>query len=205
MDVSYLINLVIVINIILTLSASFTSVTKGFKTGLAGNKEKPKTYLQFLPKLISTLIFISVILGIFGIGKLDFIGNEFNNLRIVCLVLYVSSSWFQIWSYKELKELNTQDIVILRNQRVITTGPYKIFRHPIYFFQIFQDVSVGIALMSWIVLPLTILLELPLLILRANLEEKLLLKHFPLEYSNYQQSVFKWLPFSKTKKRLSHK
>jgi len=205
MDVSYLINLVIVINIILTLSASFTSVTKGFKTGLAGNKEKPKTYLQFLPKLISTLIFISVILGIFGIGKLDFIGNEFNNLRIVCLVLYVSSSWFQIWNYKELKELNTQDIVILRNQRVITTGPYKIFRHPIYFFQIFQDVSVGIALMSWIVLPLTILLELPLLILRANLEEKLLLKHFPLEYSNYQQSVFKWLPFPKTKKRLSHK
>lgn len=195
-----MINLVIVINIILTLSASFTSVTKGFKTGLAGNKEKPKTFLQFLPKLISTLIFISVILGIFGIGKADFIGNEYNNLRMVCLGLYVASSWFQIWSYKELKELNTQDVVILRNQRVITTGPYKIFRHPIYFSQFLQDITVGVALASWIVLPITILLEFPLLILRANLEEKLLLKHFPLEYSNYQQSVFKWLPFPKTKK-----
>lgn len=200
MDVNYLINLVIVINIILTLSASFTSVTRGFKTGLAGSKEKPKTYLQFLPKLISTLIFISVIVGIFGIGKFDFVGNEYNNLRIVSLVLYVASSWFQIWSYKELKELNTQDVVILRNQRVITTGPYKTFRHPVYFFQILQDVSIGIALTSWIVLPLTIFVETPLLIFRANLEEKLLLKHFPLEYSNYQQSVFKWLPFPKTKK-----
>ncbi len=200
MDISYLINLVLVLNIILTLSASFASVTKSFKAAIGGSKDKPKTYLQFFPKLISTLIFISVILGIFGIGKADFFNTDYDILRICFLALYVISSWLQIWGFKEMKELNTQDILVLRNHRIVQTGLFKFLRHPIYFFQILQDVSVGIALQSWLVLSLAVLFELPLLFLRANFEEKLLLKHFPAEYSDYKNRVRKWLPFPKNKK-----
>jgi protein-S-isoprenylcysteine O-methyltransferase Ste14 len=204
MDINYLINLVLIINIVLTTSASFTSVAKGFRAGLGLSKEKPKTFLQFFPKMISTLIFISVILGIFGIGKYASIGNEYNGLRIICIIVYVISSWLQIWSFKELKELNTQDVIILKNHRVVQTGPYKFLRHPAYLFQILQDVSVGVALTSWIVLLLTIFLEIPLLIIRANYEEKLLIKHLPTEYSAYQTAVNKWIPVQKIK-RVLHK
>ncbi|MBM4176701.1 MAG: isoprenylcysteine carboxylmethyltransferase family protein [Ignavibacteria bacterium] len=200
MNVNYLINLVLVLNIALTLSASFTSVTKSFKSALGGSKDKPKTYLQFFPKLISTFIFVSVILGIFGIGITDFTGRSFDQIRIVFLIIYVVSSWLQIWSFKEMKELNTQDILILRKHRIVQTGLFRFLRHPIYFFQILQDVSVGIALASWLVFPLTILFEIPLLILRANFEEKLLIKHLPAEYPDYKNRVRKWLPIPKNVK-----
>ncbi len=195
MNINYFVNLVIVLNIVLTLSANVKSASIGFKFKFGSFKEKPKIWLQFWPKLISTLIFLFVLAGLFGIGKLKIISEDFGFARIIAVFIYVISSWLQIWSYRECRDLNTPDIIIFKNHRVIDSGIYKVVRHPIYLTQILQDLMVGIALMNWLVLSFTIVLEFPMLILRANYEEKLLLKHFPDDYLYYQKRVYKWFPF----------
>lgn len=195
MNIDSFVNLIIVLNIILTLSANVKSASIGFKSKFGGFKEKPKTWLQFWPKLISTLIFLFVVAGLFGVGRLKIIPEDFSFVRITAVFIYVTSSWLQIWSCRECKDLNTPDIVIFKNHRVIDSGIYKVLRHPVYLTQILQDLMVGIALMNCLVLSFTIVLESPMLILRANYEEKLLLKHFPDDYLNYQKRVYKWFPF----------
>jgi protein-S-isoprenylcysteine O-methyltransferase Ste14 len=53
----------------------------------------------------------------------------------------------------------------------------------------------GLALLSYLVVPVVILIELPLFIMRAALEDKLLKKHFGDEYSTYKKRSGFMIPF----------
>ena len=85
-------------------------------------------------------------------------------------------------------------IQIYDDQKVISTGPYAIVRHPMYFGAIIMLVGVPIALGSWwgifTVVPITIVI-----VLRLLDEEKLLAKSLP-GYADYQNMVrYRLLPF----------
>lgn len=121
--------------------------------------------------------------------------TQFNSIRIAGLVLFVIFSWIQIWSYKLLGSSYSQDIIIQKNQKIITEGIYKFIRHPQYLSQILSDLGAAVALMSYITLPFVLLLEIPLFIMRANLEDKLLKKHFGDEYESYKNKTGFMIPF----------
>jgi protein-S-isoprenylcysteine O-methyltransferase Ste14 len=89
----------------------------------------------------------------------------------------------------------SQDIIIQKNHKIITAGIYKIIRHPQYLSQILSDLGAAVALMSYIALPFIILLEIPLFIMRAMLEDKLLKKHFGEEYLSYKNKSGFMIPF----------
>jgi protein-S-isoprenylcysteine O-methyltransferase Ste14 len=57
-----------------------------------------------------------------------------------------------------------------------------------------MDLGAAFALLSYIILPIA-LLEIPFLILRANLEEKLLAKYFKNEFEDYKKKSGFLLPF----------
>ena len=60
--------------------------------------------------------------------------------------------------------------------------------------QILVDLGAGIALMSYIIVPLA-LIEIPFLIMRAQLEDKLLQKNFKNEFSEYKKRSGFMIPF----------
>lgn len=197
MNYDYLINLIIIINIVLTFSANIPLAGETFKRKLQSYLTKPKSYLQSIPKVVSSIIFILIILGLFGIGKVETFFVGYDLIRLVCVGLYVTFSWIQIYSAKQLGSYYTQDVVIFKNHQVIEKGFYKIIRHPFYLSQMLQDLFAGIALSNILILGFTILFEIPLYILRTNFEEKLLEKNLP-EYIDYKKKVGKW--FLKLKK-----
>lgn len=187
------INIIVGINIIATFGANLGGARKGFKAAVTAPKEKPKTYLQSLPVVLSTLTLLALIAGVFRAGTLPYT-DALYAVRLWGLAVYLVFSWVQIWAFKTLGESYSQDVTILRNHRLITKGPFRLIRHPQYLSQILMDLGGGVATLSYIVVPL-VLIEIPLLILRALLEEKLLEKNFKDAFSAYKKKSGFMFPF----------
>jgi len=186
------INIIAGLNLAATFGANLTGAKKSLKTTVGVSKEKPKTYLQKFPLLLATLTLIGLILGVFQIGTFTYTDNNIT-LRLTGLIVYIVFSWLQIWSYRTLGENYSQEIVILKNHKLVTSGPFKLIRHPQYLSQILMDIGAGIATLSCIVIPLAII-QIPFVIMRANLEEKLLSKHIK-EFSEYKSKSGFMIPF----------
>ncbi len=189
------INIIIGLNILATLGANASGAKKGLKSKITVAKEKPDTYLQKVPILLSTLTLIFLILAIFQIGTLKYV-SEFDVLRIAALITYLFFSWIQIWAYKTLGEHYSQEILIFRTHKIVKKGLYRAIRHPQYLSQIIIDLAGTFATLSYILLPLA-LIQIPLLILRARFEEKLMEKHFKQDYIDYKNKTGFIFPFPK--------
>lgn len=190
------VNILLAINLFVTFAANLGGAKKGLKTSLTAVKEKPKTFLQKLPLNVSAVILLLIILSVFQLGTLDY--NKYSSLfslRILGLAVYVFFSWFQIWAYRAMGENFAQDIVILKNHQLVTSGPFRFIRHPQYLGQILSDLGASLALLSYIALPLVLFLEIPLFIMRAYEEEKLLERHFGEKFSSYRKKSGFLLPF----------
>ncbi|MFB3057645.1 MAG: hypothetical protein ACE1ZQ_10855, partial [Ignavibacteriaceae bacterium] len=59
------INIIVGLNIIATFGANVSGAKKGFRDKVGAAKEKPNTYLQKLPVILSTITLIGLIFGIF--------------------------------------------------------------------------------------------------------------------------------------------
>jgi len=186
------INIIAGLNVIANFGANLSGAKKGLRSTITAPREKPVTYLQTVPVVISTLTLITFILGLFQLGTFGYTEGNIN-LRMAGLAIYLLFSWMQIWSYKTLGENYSQEIVIFRNHQLVQKGPYKYLRHPQYTSQILMDAGAGILSLSYIVM-LLVIIEIPLLIIRASAEEKLLIKHFK-DYDEYRKKSGSFLPF----------
>ncbi len=168
------INIFVGLNLIATFGANISGAQRGLKEKLTVHKEKPKTYLQKLPLILSAASLVAIILGIFQVGTLEY-KSEFEKIRIIGLIFYIGFSWLQIWAYKTLGESYSQDVLIMKDHKLVISGPFKLIRHPQYLSQILMDIGAGIAILSYLAIIIAII-EIPFLIMRAKLEEKILLK-----------------------------
>jgi protein-S-isoprenylcysteine O-methyltransferase Ste14 len=187
------INLIAGLNLVITFGANMSGAKKGLHSSITAAKEKPKTYLQKLPLILSTITLIAFIVGLFQFGTISYTGH-LQTYRIVGLAFYIVFSWLQIWAYKALGSNYSQDVLIFKDHKLITKGPFKFLRHPQYLSQVFVDLGAGFATLSYIVIPITII-EIPFIILRASLEEKLLEKHFKDDFRNYKSKSGFIIPF----------
>lgn len=187
------INIVIGLNIIATFGANFSGAKKGVKDKVGVFKDKPKTYLQTLPLVFSTVTLILLIISVFQIGTLEY-KSENQTIRLIGLAFYLIFSWIQIWAFKTLGENYSQDIAIKKNHQLVTIGPFKVVRHPQYLSQILLDLGGAVATLSFILLPIAII-EIPFLFMRASLEDKLLEKHFGESFNNFKKKTGQIFPF----------
>lgn len=187
------INILISINIVATFAANIGAAKKGVKDKLAVFRDKPKTYLQTLPLVLSTVNLLILILAVFQIGTFEY-EEKYFSLRVIALIIYLIFSWIQIWSFKSLGDYYSQEIAIRKEHKIISAGPYRIIRHPQYLSQIFVDLAGASATLSYILLPLA-LIQIPFLILRAKEEEKLFRKYLPDEFESYKKKSGFMIPF----------
>ncbi len=187
------INIIVGLNIIATFGANFSGAKKGVKDKVGVFKDKPKTYLQTLPLVLSTINLLVLILAVFQIGTFNY--NQDNQVyRIIGLIFYVIFSWIQIWAFKVLGDNYSQEVAIRKSHSLVTSGPFKMIRHPQYFSQILLDLGGALATLSFILVPLAII-QIPFLFMRASLEDKLLEKHFGEDFRVYKKKSGQFLPF----------
>ena len=190
------INIIVAVNLFVSMSANLSAAKKGMKSKLSNVVERPNTYLQKYPPNIAALVLILTILGIFNIGVLsEGFKEQFVVYRVIGLLLFIIFSWIQVYSFRSLGKYYSQDILIFKDHQLINKGFYKIIRHPQYFSQILSDLGVGIALMGYIIIPIVLILEIPLFILRAKAEDNLLKKHFGEAFQEYKNKSGFLLPY----------
>lgn len=190
------INIIAAVNLFVSMSANLSAAKKGMKSKLSNVVEKPKTYLQKVPPNISAVILILSIAAIFNLGTFNnSLKEEYYVYRLIGLVVFIVFSWVQVGSFKTLGEFYSQDILIFKNHKLITNGFYKYLRHPQYLSQILSDLGLAIALMGYLIIPLVILVEIPLFVIRAIFEDNLLEKHFKEKFVNYKKKTGFLFPF----------
>ena len=187
------VNIIILLNVIATFGANVSGAKKGLKSKVAAIKDKPKTFLQKFPPILSAVTLIVLILGVFQIGTLEYM-KEHNAIRFIGLPVYLIFSWIQVWSFKSLGDNYSQDIVIKKDHQLVTTGPFRYIRHPQYFSQILINIGGTAATVSYVLGILT-LIEIPIYIMRALLEDKMLAKHFAEQFSAYKKKSGFMIPF----------
>lgn len=190
------INLLIGINILATMGANLSAAKSGVKLAVSKFVSKPKTFLQKVPPNIAAFVLLLQIMGVFGIGSYSINKpDEHLFIRTAGLAVFIAFSWLQIWVYKYLGRNYSQDIVILHGHSLITTGPYRLIRHPQYICQVLADLGAGVALMSYFVVPVVVLIELPLFVMRALKEDSMLKNHFKDEFLSYKKKSGLFIPF----------
>ncbi|QQS35630.1 MAG: isoprenylcysteine carboxylmethyltransferase family protein [Ignavibacteriales bacterium] len=187
------INILIGINIIASFGANVAGAKKGLKSSVIAVKERPVTYLQKLPLVLSTITLVALILAVFQVGTLEY-KEEYFSLRITGLIIYIIFSWIQISAYKSLGENYSQEILIFKNHSLVQKGMFRIIRHPQYLSQILLDIGGALATLSFIVAPVA-LLQIPFIVMRASMEEKLLEKYFKNEFTEYKKKSGFMIPF----------
>jgi protein-S-isoprenylcysteine O-methyltransferase Ste14 len=187
------VNIIILLNVVATFGANVTGAKRGLKSSVSEIREKPKTFLQKYPPAISMLSLVALILAVFQIGTLEYL-EEYSSIRYIGLVVYLVFSWVQVWSFKTLGDNYSQDIMVKKNHELITKGPFKLIRHPQYLCQILLDIGATAATLSYIVGGFA-LIEIPIYVMRASMEDKLLAKHFAEKFSEYKKKSGFMIPF----------
>ena len=189
------INIIAGIALLLSIAANASAAKGGLKRSVTKSERKPKTYLQKVPLNISALVLILQLLSVFQLfGTIEY-KDEYLIFRIIGLLFFILFAWLQVISFKNLKGFYSQDISLQKNHQLISTGLHKTIRHPQYMSQVLSDLFFGIAVGSYIIVPLVLLVQLPLFLLRAKKEESMMLDYFGEPYSEYKKKSGFIIPF----------
>jgi protein-S-isoprenylcysteine O-methyltransferase Ste14 len=190
------INIILAVNLFVSMSANMSGAKKEMKAKLSTVTSKPKTYLQRIPPNVAAFVLILTIAAIFNLGTFsEETKAGYTTIRIIGLLVFIVFSWIQVAAFKSLGENYSQDIVIFKKHELKNDGIYKVIRHPQYVSQLLSDLGAGIALMGYLIIPIVILVEIPLFILRAKAEEKLFLEHFTEDFVEYKRKSGFFIPF----------
>jgi len=99
------------------------------------------------------------------------------------------------WSFRTLGRYFTFDAMTSSDQPVITTGPYRIVRHPSYAGLLLVFAGIGVTLANWLSLVALILLSLLALMYRIHVEETALAGTLGDAYRSYAASRKRIIPF----------
>jgi protein-S-isoprenylcysteine O-methyltransferase Ste14 len=115
-----------------------------------------------------------------------------NPLFVILLLFgFLYAAW-AVWLMNRRSILNiTPDV--RSKTRLITTGPYRYIRHPMYFGLICMSAALVFGLFSWGKL-IAFLFLLVALFFKVLYEEKLLIDHFK-EYKTYMDRTWALVPF----------
>ena len=107
----------------------------------------------------------------------------------ICLVMMP----LLLWMLHTLGNNITPTVVTREAHNLITEGPYRYIRHPLYTFGGLQFVGVSLAIANWWVL-LWLMAAMVALVKRTSIEEERLLATFGDEYRDYMQTTGRFLP-----------
>ena len=99
-----------------------------------------------------------------------------------------------LWATYTLGRFYRPVVTIHEDHEVVTTGPYRYVRHPIYAGAMVLMVGVGLALGNWLSLILCALLPLSAYVARIRVEERALEEALGDRYRQYEQGKARLVP-----------
>jgi protein-S-isoprenylcysteine O-methyltransferase Ste14 len=154
----------------------------------------PAAEQSTLQKIIATLAF-TCLFAVFVVSAVD---HRFGWSHVGPLMSVVGDALVVLafWMYTIVFKANTfgaSNIRVEAEQKVISTGPYALVRHPMYSTGFVLFVGIALALASWWAFAV-LLITVPVLAIRILDEEKVLERDLP-GYTDYEHKVrYRLLP-----------
>jgi protein-S-isoprenylcysteine O-methyltransferase Ste14 len=114
-------------------------------------------------------------------------------VRWVGVVLFAVGGALRLWPVVVLGNRFSGLVAIQKEHRLVTSGIYRVIRHPSYLGLIVNALGWGLAFRSWIGVMLTASLIVPL-VGRIRAEESLLSAQFGAEYEAYRAQTSRLIP-----------
>ena len=155
----------------------------------------PAAEQSTLQKIVATIAFT----GLFALFVLSALDHRFGWSQVPPLVSWIGDallvlSFIMFYFVFRVNSYGASNIRVEQNQKVISTGPYALVRHPMYDGALVMVVGIALALGSWWALALLII-TIPVLVIRILDEEKVLVKDLP-GYTEYEQKVrYRLVPY----------
>lgn len=110
------------------------------------------------------------------------------------MVLVILGAVLFVWARRTLRNNYSGHISVKTDQILVQSGPYRIIRHPAYAGYLLMALGLGLGYSSLAGLLTIIILLLPSLVYRMNVEEKLLTEHFGAAYCQYMRTTKRLIP-----------
>jgi protein-S-isoprenylcysteine O-methyltransferase Ste14 len=110
------------------------------------------------------------------------------------LALMLFGAAFNVWGRFHLKTNWADHVRIYDDQTLITSGPYRIVRHPLYASLIWMFYGAAIAYLNPLAALENTLIFIPAMIYRSNLEECALQATFGDKFSSYRKTTGRFFP-----------
>ncbi len=150
-------------------------------------KAKWTTYVMIAGHL---LCFSGTLIELFFFEKgINFVITTFGFL------LFGLSFFIRRWVMKEMGDLWSINNELRKNHRLVTTGPFKLCRHPNYFAIILEIVGFCLIANAYVTMVTSLCVYLPVIVLRIKLEEAFLSVKFKNLHQSYCEKVSVITPF----------
>lgn len=116
-------------------------------------------------------------------------------LFVVGVLLIVLGSLLRRYCFRTLGEYFTGDVKARPDQPVITSGPYRLVRHPSYTAGMMMFIGIGLALGSWFSFALLTIATIATYSYRVAVEERVLLETIGEPYGKYMKERKRFLPY----------
>lgn len=165
-----------------------------FPSHLKKQSKQEKKSFFFILQFILLIILLNFFLGWLQIGTLD---NQFtqNILNYVGITLYILGLLLRYVSIIHLGRFFTRNVAVSESHELISSGPYKILRHPLYLGLFLLSTSVPLFFSNIILTPIAYLLMGYILNHRMTLEEHILESSLGQIYKHWKKSRYKFIPF----------
>jgi protein-S-isoprenylcysteine O-methyltransferase Ste14 len=118
-------------------------------------------------------------------------------LRVAGLTLMLFGAGYNIWGRLYLKNNWADHVRIYDDQTLITTGPYRWVRHPLYASLIWMFYGAALAYLNPLAAIETALIFIPAMHYRSNQEERALAATFQQRYTAYRQRTGRFFPLGR--------
>ena len=110
------------------------------------------------------------------------------------LALIVAAAFLREWAILRLGRFFSRTVQIEPGHRLVTDGPYRRLRHPVYTGMVLVYAGIGLALGTWLGAAVALALMLAATMYRISVEEEVLIAAFGQEYCDYIRRTWRLFP-----------
>ncbi len=163
----------------------------GKREGESGKRVSRQAIVPIVTRLVwAVVFFVSPYtdrreLAIIGAG---------DAIRYAGLLVFAAGLAWVCWAFLSLGRQHSAQVTVQPGHRLVTRGPYRWLRHPMYLGLVVFPMGAGLAFRSWlgVLLPL---LTLGLFVWRIGDEEALMQREFGEEWEGYCQRTWRLIPY----------
>ncbi len=115
-------------------------------------------------------------------------------LRLIGVGLFALGMAGTTWAEAALGRLFSTEVTIQKEHTLITSGPFRLIRHPRYLGIILLNLGLSLTFRSWVTVVLTALFV-GFLLWRISDEEKLMAETFGDRWSEYRKKTWRLIPY----------